>query len=146
MQTKKKEVMSSEISIKLNVAGMVTGVDVENNDFLDEEQVVEGLATGAGLLVGSLFDELDKENYNYFIDYFMETFLQSVNTPSNAKSKLEFDALEEAMENNNPENYVTDDSQIDYYQIRADYTEAVERAKEKNDKADNIRHFFGNKN
>ena len=42
MQTKKKEVMSSEISIKLNVAGMVTGVDVENNDFLDEEQVVEG--------------------------------------------------------------------------------------------------------
>lgn len=76
----------------------------------------------------------------------METFLQSVNTPSNAKSKLEFDALEEAMENNNPENYVTDDSQIDYYQIRADYTEAVERAKEKNDKADNIRNLFGNKN
>ena len=52
--------MSSEISIKLNVAGMVTGVDVENNDFLDEEQVVKGLATGAGLLVGSLFDELEQ--------------------------------------------------------------------------------------
>lgn len=145
MQTKKKEVMSSEISIKLNVAGMVTDVDVENNDFLDKEQVVEGLATGAGLLVGSLFDELDKENYNYFIDYFMETFLQSVNTPSNAQSELDFDALEEAMENNNPEEYVTSDSQIDYYQIRADYTEAVERAKEKNAKADNIRHLFGNK-
>lgn len=137
--------MSSEISIKLNVAGMVTSVDVENNDFLDKEQVVEGLATGAGLLVGSLFDELDKENYNYFIDYFMETFLQSVNTPSNAQSELDFDALEEAMENNNPEECVTDDFQIDYYQIRADFTEAVERAKEKNAKADNIRNLFGNK-
>ena len=83
---------------------MATSVDVENNDFLDEKQVVEESShRKKRLLVGSLFDELDKENYNYFIDYFMETFLQSVNTPSNAKSKLEFDALEEAMENNNPE-------------------------------------------
>ena len=137
--------MGTKIIIELDDDGLIEDMDIQN-DYLSEEQIAQGFAEGAGAFVSSVFDFVEKDYFNDIIDVFFSNFLETLNIPTDINSEEDYEIFMQSVADADAEAHLLEDGRIDYYNIKKAVTESFEQAKTNNNKADNIRHLFGNKN
>ena len=137
--------MGTKITIELDDDGLLEDMDIQN-DYLSEEQIAQGFAEGAGAFISSVFDFVEKDYFNHIIDVFFSSFIETLNIPTDINSEADFESFMQAMASINLGDYENEDSLLDYYEAKKATLEAFEQAKTNNNKADNIRNLFGNKN
>ena len=136
--------MGTKIVIELDNDGMLEDMDIQN-DYLSEEKIAQGFAEGAGVFISSVFDFVEKDYFNHIIDVFLSSFAETLNIPADINSEADFESFMQAMTSVNLDDYTNEESRMDYYEAKKATLEAFEQAKTNNNKADNIRHLFGNK-